>query len=178
MSPGIEANRLGGVRVQGEILGVHCGKAGQVAACRVEGRRVLVDLTGASIFANGESSNCDALVPDRRLAAYGPVISCPALALEACLFAQRAPEDAVAEDCGTIMLIRATEGLVVASAPCRGPTEVQTDPGLTRFIVQGERATIYDLALRLRACAVGLLTTAEPDPVMRPTARIQARIPR
>jgi hypothetical protein len=177
-SPAVDAGRRGGVAVQGEILSVRCGAARQGAVCRIEGRRVLVELTGARIFAGGARATCDALRPGARFAAYGGVVSRDPLALDACLFVQREPDDDVAEICGEITRIRAADGVFVLSAPGRGDTLVRTEPGVTRIRLQGEAATIDDLAVGMSACAAGLLRPGDPLPTLRPTIRVNARIDR
>jgi len=177
LAPPTEANRRGGVRVKGEIVALRCGEERPVVVCRVEGRRLLVDLSGAAIFADGAPAACGDLEPGRRFAAFGNVVSREPLALDACLFVQRTADDEVVEGCGEITAIDAAEGRIVLAN--RGRRIVlRADPGLTRFTLQGERATIDDLAVGMFACAVGVLVPADPDPVMRPTLLVRARIER
>lgn len=178
LSSTTEANRRGGVAVQGTILRVRCGAARQGAVCEIEGQRVFVELTGAAVFANGERANCEALVPGRRFAAYGPVASRDPLALDACLFIQRSAADDVVEICGQITRIRAAQGILVLAVPGRGDTVVRTDPDITRFSVEGEPAMFDDLAIGMRACAIGVIHPGDPAPVLRPTLRVQARFER
>ena len=174
LAPPSEANRRGGVRFRGEIVALRCDGKRPVAVCRVDGRRLLVGLSGAAIFADGAPAACGDLEPGRRFAAYGNVVSREPLALDACLFIQRTADDEVLEVCGDITAIDAVGGRLALTNRERRVIVI-VDPGLTRITLQGERATIDDLTVGLRACAVGVLVPGDPAPILRPTLRLQAR---
>jgi hypothetical protein len=175
VSPVTDASGRDGIRIRGEILEVRCGEDRQVALCRVGDQRALVDLTGASIFVNGEPARCGALQPGRRFAAFGRFVSREPLTFDACVFVSRAENERVTTVCGEIARVSASGELLIIIVPEIRQVLVKTDPDITRFSLNGERATIGDLAPGMRACATGILNRADPNPIMRPTRRVEAR---
>jgi hypothetical protein len=173
--PRAEASGRGGVRIEGEILDVRCDDARPSAVCRIGDRRAIVSLANASIFVNGQPARCGALQAGRKFAAYGKFVSRDPLVFEACVFVSRSETDRVVTLCGEITRISAPDGLFVLSLGDRGSILVQTDPDLTRFSVDGRRATIDDLAPGMRACATGLIDKTDRTRTMRPTHRVEAR---
>jgi len=173
--PSLAATGRDGVRIYGQIHEVRCGEDRQVALCVVGDQRVLVNLTGASIFVNGEPARCGALQPGRRFAAFGRFTSRDPLSFDACIFVSRSETDRVTTVCGHVLRISAADGMVLIGDRTHERRVLVRVDDFTRVVVNGEPGSLRQVMVGDAACASGMLHRADPYPIMRPTRRLEVK---